>query len=70
MWENELIMFRFGFALLIAICILLLAILVRSYFDHGERINVLSRLATHSQCDDEEEREQNKKEEENEKDTV
>lgn len=56
MWENELIMFRFGFALLIAIFILQLAILVRSYFDHRELVNVLSRLATHSQCDDEEER--------------
>jgi len=55
MWENELIMLRFSFALLIATFILLLAILLKLYFDHRELVNVLRNLAIHSHCEDERE---------------
>jgi hypothetical protein len=48
MWENELLMFRFGFYILIGIFILLLLNLIKSHFDHKELMDVLTRLATHS----------------------
>lgn len=53
MWENELIMFRLGFYLLILICLLLGAILLKLWIDHRELTDVLKHLATHSHCEEE-----------------
>jgi hypothetical protein len=50
MWENELIMFRFSFCLLIGIFLLLLANLIKSHFDHKELVTVLLRQ---SHCEEE-----------------
>jgi hypothetical protein len=55
MWENELIMFRFGFYLLIAIVLLLLVTLIRSHLDHEELVDVLRSLPT--QCNEDSEKE-------------
>lgn len=54
MWENELIMLRFGFYLLIVIVILLLVILWRLQSNHERLVEVLRSLAIHS-CDKERE---------------
>jgi|YelNatPaOPRAMG01_1025707.scaffolds.fasta_scaffold230701_1 hypothetical protein len=53
MWENELIMFRLGFYMLILICILLGAILLKLWIDHRELTDVLEHLATRSHCEKE-----------------
>jgi len=44
LWENELIMFRFAFLLLIGIFLLLLVSLIKSHMDHRELIDVLASL--------------------------
>ena len=44
MWENEIIMFRFAFYILIGIFLLMLALLVKSHFDHRELMDALARL--------------------------
>jgi len=53
MWENELIMARVGFYLLILLCLLLGVLLLKLWIDHRELIDVLRGLTKHSQCEEE-----------------
>jgi len=61
MWENELIMFRFGFYLLILICLLLGVLLLKLWVDHRELMDVLRHLATRSHCEEEREKERSQR---------
>ena len=51
--ENELILYWWGFLLLLGIFILLLAILIKLHLDHRELIDVLKNLPVHSHCEEE-----------------
>lgn len=55
MWENELIMARTGFYLLIVICLLFGVLLLKLWIDHRELIDVLKGLAKQSRCGEEKE---------------
>ena len=44
MWENEIIMFRFAFYLLIGMFLLMLAFLIKSHIEHRELMDALTRL--------------------------